>query len=54
MSTVIKYFYKGENTDLIVFAASEQLVNEYLENPSIGKLAFGSGWSLWSLHPTRR
>ncbi|CAI4053236.1 hypothetical protein SUVZ_15G2440 [Saccharomyces uvarum] len=39
MSTVIKYFYKGENTDLIIFATSEELVNEYLENPSIGKLS---------------
>lgn len=39
MSTVTKYFYKGENTDLIVFAASEELVDEYLKNPSIGKLS---------------
>lgn len=39
MSTVVKYFYRGENTDLIVFTASEELVEDYLKNPSIGKLS---------------
>ncbi|CAR25738.1 hypothetical protein ZYGR_0A03060 [Zygosaccharomyces rouxii] len=39
MSSAVKYFYKGKETDLIVFATSIEDVNEYLKEPSIGKLS---------------
>lgn len=39
MSSAVKYFYKGQDTDLVVFATSESDVNEYLKDPSIGKLS---------------
>lgn len=39
MSSAVKYFYKGEETDLIVFVSSVEEVKEYLKDPSIGKLS---------------
>lgn len=39
MSSAVKYFYKGEDTDLVVFATSVEDVNNYLKEPSIGKLS---------------
>ncbi|CCE92486.1 Rtc3p TDEL_0E02430 [Torulaspora delbrueckii] len=39
MSSAVKYFYKGQETDLIVFVSSVDDVNEYLKDPSIGKLS---------------
>lgn len=39
MSTAVKYFYKGQETDLIVFVTSVEDVEEYLKSPSIGKLS---------------
>lgn len=39
MSSAVKYFYKGEETDLIVFVSSVEEVQEYLKDPSIGKLS---------------
>lgn len=39
MSTAVKYFYKGQETDLIVFVTSDAEVQEYLKEPSIGKLS---------------
>lgn len=39
MSTAVKYFYKGNETDLIIFVSSLEEVEEYLQKPSIGKLS---------------
>lgn len=39
MSSAVKYFYKGQETDLIVFVSSVEEVDEYLKDPSIGKLS---------------
>lgn len=39
MSSAVKYFYKGQDTDLVVFVTSVDEVNEYLKEPSIGKLS---------------
>ncbi|QLL33134.1 hypothetical protein HG536_0E00440 [Torulaspora globosa] len=39
MSSAVKYFYKGKETDLIVFVTSVDEVKEYLKDPSIGKLS---------------
>lgn len=39
MSSAVKYFYKGKETDLVVFATSVEEVNEYRKEPSIGKLS---------------
>lgn len=38
MSNTVKFFYKGQGTDLIMYVKSEEAVQEYLESPSIGKL----------------
>lgn len=38
MSEAVKYFYRGEETDLVIFVESEQSVKDYLQDPSIGKL----------------
>ncbi|QLG72011.1 hypothetical protein HG535_0C03640 [Zygotorulaspora mrakii] len=39
MSSPVKYFYKGEETDLLVFVSSVEEVQEYLKDKSIGKLS---------------
>lgn len=39
MSSAVKYFYKGQETDLIVFASSVEDVQGYLQHKSIGKLS---------------
>lgn len=39
----VKYFYKGEKTDLVVFAESQELVEQYLKEPSVGKLTESVG-----------
>lgn len=39
MSSAVKYFYRGKETDLVVFATSIEEVNEYRKEPSIGKLS---------------
>lgn len=39
MSSRVKYFYKGKDTDLMVFAKSANSVKDYLEHPSIEKLS---------------
>lgn len=38
MSQNIKYFYKGKETDLIVFASSSEAVEEYKKDPKPSKL----------------
>ncbi|SCU98492.1 LAFA_0G18272g1_1 [Lachancea sp. 'fantastica'] len=39
----IKYFYKGQETDLVVFAESQQAVENYLQDPTVGKLTEAVG-----------
>lgn len=39
MSKVVKYFYKGEDTDLIVFVKSKESVENYLKKPSVDNLS---------------
>lgn len=39
MSEAVKYFYKGKDTDLIVFATSVESVEEYKKDPSVGNLS---------------
>ncbi|CUS23509.1 LAQU0S10e02058g1_1 [Lachancea quebecensis] len=41
--TATKYFYKGQNTDLVVFVESPELAEQYLKDPSIGKLTEAVG-----------
>ncbi|CCF58131.1 hypothetical protein KAFR_0D04840 [Kazachstania africana CBS 2517] len=38
MSSAVKYFYKGNDTDLIVFAKSQNEVESYLKEPRPDKL----------------
>ncbi|KAL2706875.1 Restriction of telomere capping protein 3 [Kluyveromyces marxianus] len=38
MSSPIKYFYKGEETDFIIFVNSEEKVQDYLKNSNINNL----------------
>ncbi|EDO18658.1 hypothetical protein Kpol_1055p14 [Vanderwaltozyma polyspora DSM 70294] len=39
MSETVKYFYKGNDTDLIIYVKSEDAVKKYLAAPAISKLA---------------
>ncbi|CEP62347.1 Rtc3p LALA0_S05e03598g [Lachancea lanzarotensis] len=39
----VKYFYKGQETDLVVFAESQEAVDNYLKDPTIGKLTEAVG-----------
>ncbi|SCU82142.1 LANO_0B05226g1_1 [Lachancea nothofagi CBS 11611] len=39
----VKYFYKGQQTDLVVFVESQELANEYLQDPTVGKLTEAVG-----------
>ena len=39
MTTGVKVFYKGEDSDFVVFATSEEAVMKYRESPSISKLS---------------
>ncbi|SCU95898.1 LAME_0F13982g1_1 [Lachancea meyersii CBS 8951] len=39
----VKYFYKGQETDLVVFAESSEAVNQYLQDPTVGKLTEAVG-----------
>ncbi|CAR23195.1 Rtc3p [Lachancea thermotolerans CBS 6340] len=38
-----KYFYKGEETDLVIFVESQELADQYLKDPTIGKLTEAVG-----------
>ncbi|KAL3232125.1 hypothetical protein RNJ44_04041 [Nakaseomyces bracarensis] len=39
MSEVVKYFYKGNEVDLIIYVTSEKAAKEYLKDPAPSKLA---------------
>lgn len=39
MADVIKYFYEGKETDLIIYVTSEEKVKEYIKDPAPSKLA---------------
>ncbi|QEU58277.1 Rtc3 [Kluyveromyces lactis] len=34
MSEPVKFFYKGEETDFVIFVTSEEKVQDYVKNPS--------------------
>ncbi|SCU83650.1 LAMI_0C04038g1_1 [Lachancea mirantina] len=38
MSSELKYFYKGQETDFVIFVESQAAVEEYLKAPAISKL----------------
>ncbi|SCU91752.1 LADA_0F11804g1_1 [Lachancea dasiensis] len=39
----VKYFYKGQETDFVVFVESQELAEQYVQEPTMGKLTEAVG-----------